>query len=88
MTWHIDTVYDNGGRTFDRYTAFLSDGEEGYALGIGDTGNVPNGFCMHVDAVRGAHLGRVILLEEMTEPARRALLAEVEWAERESKVAR
>lgn len=45
------TVYDNGGETFDRYTAIFPDGE---MLGIGETGNVPNGFCQHVGNVADA----------------------------------
>lgn len=39
-------VYDNGGQTFDRYTAVFPDG---HALAIGPTGNVPNGVCMSVE---------------------------------------
>ncbi len=38
-------ILDNGGETFDRYTVIFPDGD---ALAIGDTGNVPNGVCMHV----------------------------------------
>lgn len=74
------TIYDNGGETFDRYTVVFPDGE---CLGIGDTGNVPNGFCMHVGSVKdghvhlGPHLGEIIGIEDMTPPARRAV--ENEW---------
>jgi len=75
------TVYDNGGRSFDRYTVFLND--HGYALGIGETGNVPNGFCMTVDAIRGDHLGKIISLDEMSDSARAAVLSELSWADRE-----
>ena len=79
------TIYDNGGRSFDRYTVILHDFD--YALGIGDTGNVPNGFCMSLspgDYIEGPHLGKKIMLENITEPARKAVLAELEWAEKES----
>jgi hypothetical protein len=70
-------VYDNGGRTFDRYTVIFDSGDDVYALGIGDTGNVPNGFCMTVEAVEGPHLGREIDLEDMTPAARKAVEEEL-----------
>lgn len=65
-------IYDNGGETFDRYTVFFSD-HPGNVLGIGDTGNVPNGYCMHVEAEEGEHLGETITLAEMTDAARKAV---------------
>lgn len=74
-------IYDNGGETFDRYTVIFADGS---VLGIGDTGNVPNGFCMHVGSIHegsvteGDHLGQIISLDEMTLPAQRAVCAELE----------
>jgi hypothetical protein len=37
-------VWDNGGRTFDRYTVFL--GSDAYV--VGPTGNHPQGVCMYV----------------------------------------
>ncbi len=73
-------IYDNGGETFDRYTVVFA---YGGCLGIGDTGNVPNGFCMHVgdihdgDVVEGDHLGRRIMLAEMTPAARAAIRGEL-----------
>ncbi len=70
------TVYDNGGRTFD-----------GYALGIGDTGNVPNGFCMSLspgEYVEGPHMGEIISLNEMTDAARRAVEGEIRFAQTHS----
>ena len=73
------TIYDNGGRSFDRYTVFLHD--HGYTLGIGGTGNVPNGFCMTVDAIEGDHLGRIISLDDMTPAARLAVIRELSWAD-------
>lgn len=79
------TIYDNDGRSFDRYTVILD--EYGYALGIGATGNVPNGFCMALDLdeiVEGPHLGRKITLDDMTDAARRAVLDEIAWAKKES----
>ena len=73
-------IYDNGGRSFDRYTVIFHDGD---CLGIGDTGNVPNGFCMHVGSihdgsvVEGSHLGERITLAQMTTQARAAVRGEL-----------
>ncbi|MBA3355871.1 MAG: hypothetical protein H0U18_08025 [Pyrinomonadaceae bacterium] len=76
------TIFDNGGRTFDRYTVFFDfEGDDSYALGIGDTGNVPDGFCMTVDAIEGEHLGREIGLDEMTPAARKAVEEEIAFVE-------
>lgn len=75
------TIYDNGGRSFDRYTVKLH--EYGYWLGIGPTGNVPNGFCMALspdEVVAGDHLGEIIPFKQMTEPAQRAVRKELEFA--------
>lgn len=81
-------IYDNGGRSFDRYTVYFE--EVDYFLGIGDTGNVPNGFCMTVDAVKGPHLGEEITLDQMTDAARKAVEAELQliadWREHGSNV--
>jgi hypothetical protein len=71
-------IYDNGGRSFDRFTVFMPDG---YVLGIGETGNVPNGFCMTVDAVEGSHLGSRIKLADLSEPVQRAIAGEFKLAE-------
>lgn len=79
------TVYDNDGRTFDRYFVVLHD--YGYALGIGPTGNVPNGFCMSIapeEYVIGPHLGRIITIDEMLEPARLAVERELVWARKQA----
>ncbi len=73
-------VTDNGGRTFERYTAYFADGS---ALLIGPTGNVPNGVCMWVDT--GPELGHTadtdpdatIERSALPEPVRRA----IDWAE-------
>jgi len=84
------TVWDNGGETFDRYTVAIRLPEEHggvYYLGIGETGNVPNGFCMHVGGpeavMEGEHLGAVLSLDEMSEAARRAVVSELRFVDRE-----
>jgi hypothetical protein len=71
------TVFDNGGQSFDRYTVFFDDGF-GTALGIGETGNVPNGFCQSVDAQPGEHLGEQVPYDSLPEPVKKAVQAEWE----------
>ena len=77
------TIYDNGGRSFDKYTVIMHDYD--YALGIGPTGNAPNGFCMSIDLddiCLGPHLGDIIGIDEMTDAARAAVLDEMTDAAR------
>lgn len=77
-------IYDNGGETIDRYTVVFPDGE---CLGIGESGNVPNGFCMHVGSIHetgaaavteGEHLGERVTYETLPKPVRLAIRAECE----------
>lgn len=72
-------VYDAGDQFFDRYTVVFPDGE---MLGIGETGNVPNGFCQHVGNVHdpiyaeGVNLGTPVAVKDCPEPVQRAIRAE------------
>lgn len=70
-------VYDNGGQSIDRYTAVFDDRPW---LGVGETGNVPNGFCMTVEGVEGPHLGTLVSITDLPEAARRAI---TQYAEEE-----
>jgi hypothetical protein len=64
-------IYDNGGESFDRYTVVF---QHGYPpLGIGDTGNVPNGFCMTVDAMEGPHLGERVTFDSLPTVVQKAI---------------
>ena len=69
-------VYDAGEDYGDRFTAVFPDGE---MLGIGASGNVPNGFCMHVGNVTdpayrdGMNLGDPVRFADLPEPVRRAI---------------
>lgn len=63
----IKGIYDNKGRTFDRYTVILSDGS---ALGLSDNPDSPLGFSQWGDAVEGSHLGERISLKELPENVR------------------
>ncbi len=78
------TVYDNGGTTFDRYTIILRD--YGYAIGAGETGNVPNGFFMSLapgEYYEGSHLGRLVEFESLPERVQKDIRAELRIAAEE-----
>jgi hypothetical protein len=69
-------IYDNGGKTFDRYTALdMSRGElrQGMyaAIGFNEAPFHPQGFGQHTSAMPGAHLGRRIDLDVLSPDARR-----------------
>lgn len=61
--------YDNGGKTFDRYTVvFLECPETGgaySALGMSYNPFHPQGFGQHCSAMLGRHLGKRILFENL-----------------------
>lgn len=65
----IKNIYDNKGRTFDRYTIVFDDDS---ALGLSHNPDSPIGFsqwCAHVDA--GTDLGKTISFEELPESVQR-----------------
>jgi hypothetical protein len=65
---HIKSIYDNKGKTFDRYTLILSDGT---ALGLSANPDSLQGFSQWGDAVEGSHLGKRISFKELPENVRR-----------------
>lgn len=68
-------LYDNGGRTFDRFTAVFLDQPERQpgtfaALGMSDHPFHPQGFGQHCTAMPGRHLGRRINRGELPQDCR------------------
>lgn len=64
--------YDNGGKTFDRYTVVYMDYPERKAgmyeaIGASDSPFHPQGFGQHCMAAPGGHLGRRIPFESLPE---------------------
>jgi hypothetical protein len=53
-------VYDNGGKTLDRYTIFLDDSND--CIGADERGV---GFYQHCSGIRGKHLGKIIPFESL-----------------------
>jgi hypothetical protein len=67
-------IYDNGGRTFDRYTAVYMAEPEGRGLygarGMSENPTHPQGFGQYCTAMPGRHLGRRIPFSALPEPCR------------------
>ena len=62
--------YDNGGKTFDRYTVvYMAEPERGHntfaAVGMSADPFWPQGFGQHCTAMPGKHLGRRILFSAL-----------------------
>jgi len=62
-------IYDNGGKTFDRYTVVFMDNEESkglyYAVGMSAHPFAPGGFGQHTSAAPGRHLGKRLNFEKL-----------------------
>jgi hypothetical protein len=73
-------VYDNGGKTLDRYTVVydyveqVKYGKKLYAcLGMSERPFHPLGFGQHSSAMRGRHLGKKINLTDLPEDCQKAV---------------
>lgn len=82
-------IYDNGGKTLDRYTlVFLNRPNDRYsdfyknknyeALGFSENPYHPCGFGQHTSAQCGRHLGKLIKLDDLPEKAKKFALANME----------
>jgi hypothetical protein len=71
-------IYDNGGKTFDRYTVVYLDQPEREpntfaAIGMSANPFHPQGFGQHCSAVPGRHLGKRIQFNELPEDCKRLI---------------
>jgi hypothetical protein len=79
-------VYDNGGKTADRYTVIFMDepdlggGYEGCYSSLGMSADPfhPQGFCQHGPAKPGRHLGRRIAFEDLPADCQKAVRRDME----------
>ncbi len=76
-------IYDNGGKTFDRYTVVFMDQPECRpgmfaALGMSENPFHPQGFGQHCQAMPGRHLGKRITLDQLPEDCRKLVKQELE----------
>ena len=70
-------VYDNGGKTFDRYTVAYMDETNGVfvqMLGMSENPFHPQGFGQHCEGTPGRHLGRRISFNELPEDCQKATI--------------
>ena len=72
-------IYDNGGRSLDRYTcvygkSYYQNGHKIYdAIGFSENPTHSHGFYQHTSAQLGRHLGKIIKLSNLPESARTVL---------------
>ena len=74
--------YDNGGKTFDRFTVVYLDyperGRNIYsARGMSENPTHPQGFGQGCTAQLGRHLGKRIAFSELPEACRKVVLADI-----------
>jgi hypothetical protein len=75
-------IYDNGGKTWDRYTVVFMDQPENTpntyaALGMSTYPTQPQGFGQHCTATPGRHLGKRIAFEELPIDCQKLLASEL-----------
>ena len=65
------TVYDNGGRSLDRYTVYFTPTE---CLSMSPDPFFPLGVCLYGEGKTGPHNGEEIKFSELPEDCRRAVM--------------
>ena len=73
----IKAVYDNGGKTIDRYTIVLPDGDG--CLSLSDDPNSPQGFSQFGECVEGSHLGKKISWNKLPKNVRDSLMTNIDY---------
>ena len=75
------SIYDNGGKTFDRFTVIFNDIKRATKYGIlyeciiaSETGSE---FFLHTEAIKGRHLGKKIDFSELSLPLQNKLFIEL-----------
>jgi hypothetical protein len=76
----ILAIYDNGGKTFDQYTAYFDfiekeqQGKKFYSC-LGMSGNPfhPQGFCQHSSGMLGKHNGKRITFDQLPADCQKAV---------------
>lgn len=75
-------IYDNGGKSFDRYTAVYMQFPEGRGLyaarGMSERPYHPQGFGQYCTAMPGRHLGRRIAFDALPPDCQRLVLSDLE----------
>jgi hypothetical protein len=76
-------IYDNGGKTFDRYTAVYldfpeRDGLSYVARGMSENPSHPQGFGQFCTAMPGRHLGKRIKLDDLPPDCKILVLSDIQ----------
>ena len=72
----IYKIYDNGGKTLDRYTLLINDEPEMNALCLSDSPTHPtHGFSQFTTAYEGDHLGKEIKFKDLPENVQKHALS-------------
>ena len=76
---HVRSVWDNGGRTIDRYTVVIEQdmGKDLWAM-LGLSEDPERGFSQFGECTEGTHLGKRIQWEDMPEKVRRHAAARMD----------
>ena len=76
------SIYDNGGKSYDRFTIIFNDRKRATKYGIlyecicsSETGS---GFFLHSEAMKGRHLGKKIDFSKLSLPLQNKLLIKKE----------
>lgn len=76
----IIAVYDNGGKTFDRYTVVVDsylDDDMYECLGLSSEPTGPQGFSQFCSCQMGPHLGKKLKFEELPENVQKHVKARI-----------
>ena len=75
------SIYDNGGKTFDRITVIFNDRKivtnDGVLYECIAASENGSGFFLHSEAMKGAHLGQKIDFSKLSLPLQNKLLIEL-----------
>lgn len=76
-------IYDNGGKTADRFTSVYMDSPERQpgmyeCIGMSENPFHPQGFGMHSSAMPGAHLGKRIRFDDLPDACKRLLCRDIQ----------
>ena len=75
------SIYDNGGKSYDRITVIFNDRKrvtkDGILYECIEASEKGNGFYLHSEAMKGKHLGKKIDFSKLSLPLQNKLLIEL-----------
>jgi len=80
----IKAIYDNGGKTVDRYTVYYDEptGNVYPCVGMSSNPCHPQGFGQHSEGILGRHNGKRIKFEDLPIDCQRVVLQDINWNRR------